>query len=235
MRKVKRLLRFLPLAFFFSLAAFVAGVYFVSTRSAPPTHPLTGRQIAGMATDAAWMDRAARESEEDPELALDLIGIAPGTVVADVGAGSGYMTVRLAKRVGPNGTVLANDVQSTLLTAVRDKVRALQLTNVKTIQGTETDARLPDGAVDLALLFDVYHEFRNPQPMLQSIRRALKPDGRLVLVEYRKEDTSLPIAETHRMSVAEARTEVEAEGFVFERLAPGLPRQHIIVFRRGRP
>ena len=234
MRKVKRLLRFLPLAFFFSLAAFVAGVYFVSTRSAPPVHPLTGRQIAGMATDAAWMDRAARESEEDPERALDLIGIEPGTVVADVGAGSGYIAVRLAKRVGPKGTVLANDIQPVLLTAVRDKVRALQLTNVKTIQGTDTDARLPAGAVDTAILFDVYHEFRNPQVMLQSIRRALKPDGRLVLVEYRGEDTTIPIASTHRMSVADARAEVEAEGFVFERLDSGLPRQHIIIFRRGR-
>ena len=227
------LFRYLPLFVFFSLAAFVGGVYLVSTRSAPPTHPLTGRQIAGMATDAAWMDRAARESEEDPERALDLIGIEPGTVVADVGAGSGYMTVRLAKRVGPNGTVLASDLQPVLLTAVRDKVRALQLTNVKTIQGTESDARLPEGTVDLALLFDVYHEFRNPQLMLQSIRRALKPDGRLVLVEYRKEDATIPIAPTHRMSVADARTEVEAEGFTFERLAPGLPRQHIIMFRRG--
>jgi predicted methyltransferase len=231
---MKRLFRYLPLFVFCSLTAFVGGVYFVTTRTAPAAHPLTGRQIAGIATDATWMDRATRESEEQPERALDLIGIDPGSVVADVGAGSGYMTVRLSKRVGPKGTVLANDLQSTLLTAIRDKVRALGLTNVKTIQGTESDARLPEGGVDLALLFDAYHEFREPQLMLQSIRRALKPDGRLVLVEYRKEDASLPIAATHRMSVDDARTEIEAEGFTFDRLAPGLPRQHIIVFRRGR-
>jgi ubiquinone/menaquinone biosynthesis C-methylase UbiE len=180
------------------------------------------------------MDRSAREREEEPERALDLIGIEPGSVVADVGAGSGYMTVRLAKRVGPKGTVLANDIQPVLLTDVRDKARAAGLTNVKTIQGSDTDAKLPEGGVDLALLFDAYHEFINPQPMLQSIRRALKPDGRLVLVEYRQEDTTVPIAPTHRMSVANARAEVEAEGFTFERLDPGLPRQHIIIFRRGR-
>jgi SAM-dependent methyltransferase len=228
-------LRYLPLFVFFSLAAFVAGIYLVAARSAPPIHPLTGRQIAGIATDAAWMDRAARESEEDPERALDLIGVASGMVVADVGAGSGYMTVRLARRVGPSGTVLANDVQPALLTMIRDKARALQITNIRTVQGTESDARLPEGTVDLALLVDVYHEFRNPQAMLQSIRRALKPGGRLVLVEYRKEDPRIPIAPTHRMSVAEARTEVEAEGFAFDRLAPGLPRQHIIEFRRAGP
>ncbi len=232
---MKTLFRYLPLFVFCSLTAFVGGVYFVTTRTAPAEHPLTGRQIAGIATDATWMDRATRESEEQPERALDLIGIEPGSVVADVGAGSGYMTVRLSKRVGPKGTVLATDLQSTLLTAVRDKVRALGLTNVKTIQGTESDARLPEGGVDLALLFDAYHEFREPQSMLESIHLALKPNGRLVLVEYRKEDASIPIAATHRMSVEDVRTEVEAEGFTFDRLAPGLPRQHIIMFRRGYP
>jgi SAM-dependent methyltransferase len=92
--------------------------------------------------------------------------------------------------------------------------------------------RLPEGAIDLVLLVDVYHELSHPQAMLQSIRRALKPNGRLVLVEYRKEDPSIPIADTHRMTVAEARTEVEAEGFVFDRLLTALPRQHVIVFRK---
>ena len=232
---MKLLFRYLPLFVFCSLVAFVGGVYFVTTRTAPAQHPLTGRQIAGVATDAGWMDRATRESEEQPERALDLIGIEPGSVVADVGAGSGYVTVRLSKRVGPKGTVLATDLQSTLLTTIRDKVRTLGLTNVKTIQGTESDARLPEGGVDLALLFDAYHEFREPQVMLQSIRRALKPNGRLVVVEYRKEDTSVPIAATHRMTIEDARTEIEAEGFTFDRLAPGLPRQHIIMFRRGFP
>jgi len=103
---------------------------------------------------------------------------------------------------------------------------------VEVVQGGEDDAHLPENAIDLALLVDVYHEFRRPREMLRSIRRSLKPGGLLVLVEYRKEDASIPIALTHRMSVAEARTEVEAEGFTFDRLVPGLPRQHIIRFRR---
>ena len=119
-----------------------------------------------------------------------------------------------------------------MLQIIQDKARTEHLSNVEIVQGTETDARLPDNAIDLALLVDVYHELWHPQEMLRSIRRSLKPNGELVLVEYRKEDPSIPIADTHRMSVAEVRTEVEAEGFTFDRLVPGLPRQHIIVFRR---
>ena len=114
----------------------------------PPVHPLRAAKLpAWPRTPRGWIVRPARAKRS--ERALDLHRIDPGTVVADVGAGSGYITVRLAKRVGPNGTVLANDIQSALLTAIRDKVRALQLTNVKTVQGTETDARLPEAGVDL--------------------------------------------------------------------------------------
>ena len=119
-----------------------------------------------------------------------------------------------------------------MLRIIQDKARTEHLSNVQIVQGTETDTRLPDNAIDLALLVDVYHELWHPQNMLQSIRRSLKPNGELVLVEYRKEDPSIPIADTHRMSVADVRTEVEAEGFTFDRLVPGLPRQHIIVFRK---
>ena len=222
--------------------SFVAGLLclylaanLVTSPPQPPTHPLTGRRVAGIATNTSWLDRAEREGEEQPERALDLIGIEAGSVVADIGAGSGYMTIRLAKRVGPAGKVYANDLQAAMLRAVEEKVRAAGLSNVAVVQGTEQDARLPAGAVDLALLVDVYHELWYPQPMLQSIRRALKPDGRLVLVEYRKEDPTIPIADAHRMSVADARREVEAEGFAFDRVIPGLPRQHIIVFHNSVP
>lgn len=231
-RRTARTWRLVPLLVIVAFASFVAGTRFLTTRPAPPIHPLTGRQIAGIATDAGWMDRTAREQEEEPDRALNLIGITPGMVVADVGAGSGYMTVRLARRVGPTGKVYANDLQPALLRIIQDKARAQQLSNVEIVQGTEDDARLPENALDLALLVDVYHELRRPQEMLRSIRRSLKPNGRLVLVEYRKEDPGIPIADTHRMSVADARTEVEAEGFAFDRLDPGLPRQHIIEFRR---
>ena len=154
---------------------------------------------------------------------MDLIGIAPGSVVADIGAGTGYMTAPTRQRVGAAGKVYANDVQPAMLHVIEEKVRAQQLSNVEIVQGTDTDAHLPDNAIDLALLVDVYHEFSHPQEMLRSIRRSLKTNGRLILVEYRKEDPQIPIAPTHRMSVAEARTEVEAEGFRFDRVVQGLP------------
>src|SRR5262249_53878751 len=150
----------------------------------------------------------------------------------DVGAGSGYMTLRLARRVGPAGRVYANDVQPMMLRTIASKLRDEKVSNVELVEGTEDDAGLPSDAIDLALLVDVYHEFHHPQAMLRSLRQSLRPDGRLVLVEYRKEDPRIPIAFTHRMSVAEARLEVEAEAFTFDRVIEELPRQHIIVFRK---
>ena len=228
----QRWTRLIPIGIVLGALAFLAGLQFVGRQPAHPVHPLTGRQIAGIATDAQWMDRGPREQEEQPERALDLIGVAPGTTVADVGAGSGYMTTRLANRVGPSGKVYANDLQPALLQIVKDKAGRAGLTNIETVLGTEDDARLPERTIDLALLVDVYHEFSQPAKMLQSLSRALKPNGRLVLVEYRKEDPSIPIADTHRMSVADVRAEIEAEGFRFEKTIEELPRQHIIVFRR---
>ena len=230
-----RLARFrvLALACLLGLGAFYAGTRLVTSRPSPPVHPLTGRQIAGIATDAGWLDRVSREKEEAPEQALQLIGIQPGMIVADVGAGTGYMTVRLARLVGSSGKVYANDLQPRMLRIIQEKARHDGLSNVEAVQGTETDARLPDEAIDLALLVDVYHELWHPEEMLRSIHRALKPGGALILIEYRKEDPRIPIAETHRMSVRDARAEVEAEGFTFDRVIPDLPRQHIIVFRKA--
>jgi predicted methyltransferase len=228
----QRIAQFLLIALVLSLGSFYVGTHFVTRRPVPPRHPLTGRQIAGIATDASWLDRSTREEEEAPAQALALIGIRPGMVVADVGAGSGYMTTRLSMLVGPTGKVIATDIQPHMFQVIQGKAQAEHLTNIDLILGTETNANLPANAVDLALLVDVYHEFWHPQEMLRSIRHALKDHGQLVLVEYRKEDPNLPISPTHRMSVAETRTEVEAEGFVFDRAVEGLPRQHIIVFRK---
>jgi ubiquinone/menaquinone biosynthesis C-methylase UbiE len=223
--------RLMPIAIVLAVLAFLAGLQLVGRQTPHPVHPLTGRQIAGIATDAQWMDRRSREQEEQPERALDLIGITPGSVVADVGAGTGYMTTRLANLVGPSGKVYANELQPALLKIVTDKAERAWLLNIEPVLGTADDARLPERTIDLVLLVDVYHEFSQPASMLQSLLRSLKPDGRLVLVEYRKEDPSIPIAGTHRMSVADARTEIEAEGFTFEKAIEDLPRQHIIIFR----
>ena len=227
----RRWLAFGPVLALLSVGSFLAGTRFVN--SPPhPVHPLTGRVIGGIATNVAWMDRIERERDESPDRALALIGITAGMTVADIGAGSGYMTVRLARLVGPEGKVYANELQPAMLQLIAAKVLEQHLANVELVQGTEDDARLPGNAVDLALLVDVYHEFAHPQPMLRSIRRSLRPDGRLVLIEYRKEDPRIPIAVTHRLSLAEARTEIGAEGFGLDRVSEDLPRQHIIVFRR---
>jgi ubiquinone/menaquinone biosynthesis C-methylase UbiE len=225
-------LRLILLVVVLGVIGFCAGRTLVGRQSGNPVHPLTGRRVAGIASDARWMDRAEREQEEQPDLALDLIGIAPDMIAADIGAGSGYMTTRLARRVGPAGKVYANDIQPALLELLSNKVQREGLVNVTIVLGTEDDARLPTDAIDLALLVDVYHEFSQPQKMLQSVRRSLKRNARLVLIEYRKEDPNIPIAAAHRMSVAEVRTEVGAEGFLFDRVIEKLPRQHIIIFRR---
>jgi ubiquinone/menaquinone biosynthesis C-methylase UbiE len=181
---------------------------------------------------AEWLERSEREMEEEPEKALDAIGIAAGATVADVGAGSGYFTVRMAHRVGATGRVFANDLQPQMLAMLKNRLDRVRLQNVTLIQGTVDDPRLPPDALDLILMVDVYHEFSQPQIMLRRMREALKPGGRLVLLEYRKEDPSVPIRPEHKMSVAEAKLEVEAEGYTLSRVDEALPRQHILIFTR---
>jgi ubiquinone/menaquinone biosynthesis C-methylase UbiE len=155
-----------------------------------------------------------------------------GMVVADVGAGTGYFSLRMARRVGPEGKVYANDVQPEMLDKLRVNAAKAKITNVETVLGSEADPRLPLKALDLVILVDVYHEFSQPQEMLQHIRASLKPNGRLVLLEYRKEDPAVPIRPEHKMSVAEVKTEVEAEGYKLDQVIETLPRQHIIIFKK---
>lgn len=197
-------------------------------------HPISGRRYAFVMSHegADWLDRDERVQEEQPDIALKTIGIAPGSVVGDVGAGSGYMTVRLAKLVGPTGTVYANDIQKEMLDLLGRRLRRAKLTNVQPVLGTPTDPKLPEGALDLILMVDVYHEFQAPQEMLRRMLASLKPGGRMVLLEYRKEDPSIPILYEHKMSVAEAKLEVEAEGFTLSRVEEVLPRQHILIFTK---
>src|SRR5271169_4296994 len=199
------------------------------------THPVTGRHIAPVmgTAGADWLVRPEREAEEAPDAALDAIGISRGATVADVGAGAGYFTWRLAERVGPTGKVYANDIQPEMLDLLRKNITARHLTNVETVLGTEDDPKLPAGQMDLILLVDVYHEFSQPQKMLRKMRESLKPDGRLVLLEYRKEDPNVPIRPEHKMSVEEVRAEVQPEGFRFEKNLGTLPRQHILIFRKS--
>ncbi|MBZ5604842.1 MAG: class I SAM-dependent methyltransferase [Acidobacteriia bacterium] len=212
----------------------LAGFAF-EARAFQAEHPLTGRHIAPVmgVGGADWLDRNERAEEEHPEVALDELDLKAGMVVADVGAGTGYMSLRMAKRVGPGGKVFAVDVQPEMLRRLRQNAAKAKLTNVETVLGTESDPKLPAGSVDLILLVDVYHEFSQPQKMLRGMREALKPDGRLVLLEYRKEDPSIPIRPEHKMSVQEVKTEVEAEGFKLSRVSEKLPRQHILILTKA--
>jgi protein-L-isoaspartate O-methyltransferase len=201
--------------------------------SAQRTHPISGRPIAGVMghQGAAWLERPEREAEEGPSKAIAALKLGPGQAVADIGAGSGYYTMLLSAAVGPRGRVYATDIQPEMLALIRKKVEEKRVSNIEIILGTPTESGLPAAAIDLALMVDVYHELAQPQAFLQSLKRALKPDGHLVLIEFRKESAWVPIREEHKMTVREARMELEAEGYRFERVIDVLPWQHILMFR----
>ena len=204
----------------------------LTAQQRPGVHPISGRRFAPVMgyQGAAWLERGEREQEEQPDVALNVLNIPKGASVADIGAGSGYMTERLAERVGPTGRVFANDVQPQMLEILSRRLAAKRIVNVTLVQGTVDDPKLAPASVDLELMVDVYHELSQPQAMLQRLRAALTPGGRLVLLEYRKEDPTIPIKPEHKMSVAEAKLEVEAEGFTLSKVDDALPRQHILIF-----
>lgn len=213
------------------LALLAAGQW---TAPAQSVHPVTGRRIAPVmgVNGADWLDREERQREEQPEKAILAFNLKPGMMVADVGAGTGFYSLRVARKIAPGGVVYAVDIQPGMLERLNANAAAQHIGNVVTILGTETDPRLPAGKLDLVLLVDVYHEFSRPQRMLDRIRDSLKPDGRLVLLEFRKEDPSVPIRPEHKMSVDDVRAEVTPEGYRFEKVVDTMPWQHIIFFRK---
>ncbi len=197
--------------------------------------PLTGRKIAGVCGvgGASWLTRPEREEEEHSDAAVEALGLKPGMMVADVGAGTGYMSIKLARKVGPTGKVYANDIQPEMLDMLRKNAAQAKITNIEPVLGTVTGTNLPKGQMDLVLLVDVYHEFSEPEKMLRDLRETLKPDGRLVLIEYRGEDPSVPIRPEHKMTVAQVKTELEAEGFALGPVIETLPRQHILFLTKS--
>jgi ubiquinone/menaquinone biosynthesis C-methylase UbiE len=201
---------------------------------AQSTHPVTGRPIAPVMglSGADWLDRNERDSEEHPDKAIAELNLKPGMLVGDVGAGTGFYSLRIAKLISPDGIVYANDIQPGMLERLKANAAAQHVNNIVTVLGNESDPKLPAGKLDLVILVDVYHEFSRPQRMLDRIRDSLKPDGRLVLLEYRKEDPSVPIRPEHKMSVQEVKAEVIPEGYRFEKVVDTLPWQHIIFFRK---
>jgi SAM-dependent methyltransferase len=216
------------------LALLVAGGLTFTGWAQGGVHPATGRQFAQtMSVEGApWLERREREREEDPDLGLRLLKVAKGSTVGDVGAGSGYMSLRLARLVGAQGKVYAVDVQPGMLQLLQQNAAKAKIANVVPVLGAFDDPKLPAGELDLIIMVDVYHEFSQPQRMLQHMREALKPGGRLALFEYRAEDPDVPILPLHKMTKAQVKTEVELEGFKQSRVFDDLPWQHLIVFTR---
>jgi len=193
-----------------------------------------GREIAQVMgyPGADWLERGSREREERPDLLLAALELAPGMAVADVGAGTGYYAWQIARRVGDAGRVYAVDVQPQMIALLTERMRQRGVRNVQPVPGSATDTRLAPASIDLALMVDVYHELEFPREMLDSVLRALKPGGRLVLVEYRAEDDSVPIRRLHKMSVAQIRRELGAQGLLWQQTVETLPWQHIVIFRK---
>lgn len=195
-----------------------------------------GREISRVMghLGAGWLERSGREREERTDLLVARLPLAPDDVVGDIGAGTGYFSFRMAQRV-PEGRVLAVDIQQEMLDIIERRRARGAGDNVETVLGTVTDPNLPEGAVNLILLVDAYHEFSHPAEMGRAMVRSLAPGGRLVLVEYRAEDPSVAIKPLHKMSEAQARREMEALGLEWERTEDFLPQQHFMVFSKPAP
>jgi ubiquinone/menaquinone biosynthesis C-methylase UbiE len=193
-----------------------------------------GREIAHYMSHqgAMWLEREEREEEEQPNELIRLLDLKPGQTVADIGAGSGYFSWRMARQVGPSGRVFANDLQPEMLGILRTNMSARHVTNVVAVQGSSNNVNLPSASLDLALLVDVYHECDHPREVIASLCEALKDGGRLVLVEYRGEDRWIPIKPLHKMTAEQVAREL-----AIHPLAPAgaqrLSRQHVLTFRRS--
>ena len=193
-----------------------------------------GREIAQVMghLGAGWLERGERAAEEGTDTLLANLDLKPTDVVADVGAGTGYFTFRIAPRV-PRGKVLAVDIQPEMIDFLNAGERERKLTNVEPILGTVDDPKLPAGKVDVVLLVDAYHEFDHPREMMSAIAASLAPGGRVMLVEYRGEDDAVPIKPLHKMAQAQAIRELAAVGLEHAETRDVLPMQHLMIFRRA--
>jgi ubiquinone/menaquinone biosynthesis C-methylase UbiE len=200
----------------------------------PAKSTYMGRRIAPTMSfaHAAWLIRPERQQEEDPQQMLDQLGLKPGMVVCDMGCGNGFYSLEMARRVAPTGKVYAVDIQQEMLHLLHLRAEETEIDNVETKLGTVVDPFLPEGELDLVLMVDVYHEFSHPEQMLQAIRRSLKPDGLIALVEFRAEDPKVPILPLHKMSKRQIMREYRANGFRLVKQYDELPWQHLMFFQR---
>ena len=205
--------------------------YLRTLRTLWPLNPgLVERDIAPATENAPFFNRPQRDKEERPEQLLSALQIRPGATVADIGSGTGYFTWRLAQHVGKQGKVYAVDVQQSMLDLTKAAVAAHKLSNVEYVLATESSPRLPERSVDFVFIAYVYHEFGDPDAVMAAIRRALKPGGRVLVLEYAKESNIAPASPLHKMSFEEIRREIQPMGFVIDQLLDFLPVQHGVIF-----
>lgn len=198
-----------------------------------------GREIAQVMSfhGAPWLERPEREEEERLSALVKLLKLKPGMTVADVGAGSGVITILMAREVGETGKVMAIDIQKEMLVLLGDKLSRIGLKNVELVLGTEKSPKLKPDSIDLALMVDVYHEFKFPFEMMVELAKSLKPGGRVAFVEYRREDPDVPIKLVHKMTEAQVKIEISQPefGLKWKETIKDLPRQHIVVFEKPIP
>jgi precorrin-6B methylase 2 len=192
------------------------------------------RDISGVMgwQGASWLERDKREREERTDLLLDALALQPGMVVADIGAGTGYLSRRMAPLVMPGGKIIALDLQPEMVNILQAGVKRLGLSQIEVKLGAVDDIKLPKNSVDMAIMVDVYHELAYPYEVMSSIMQALKPRGRIVFVEYKAEDARVPIKPLHKMSEAQIKREASVFALDWERTVSTLPWQHVVVFRK---
>jgi ubiquinone/menaquinone biosynthesis C-methylase UbiE len=200
----------------------------------PPAKFYKGREIAQTMhyEGAPWLIRESRQREEDCETLLRVLEIVPGDVVCDMGCGNGFYSLKIAPLVGERGKVIAVDIQREMLELLKERAAAEKIDNIETVLGTVVDPKLQENSIDLMLLVDVYHEFSHPEQMLAAIRKSLKPQGRVALVEFRAEDPAVPIKPLHKMSKEQIMKEFPPNGFKLVDEFDKLPWQHVMFFQR---
>jgi ubiquinone/menaquinone biosynthesis C-methylase UbiE len=192
-----------------------------------------GREIAEVMghQGAAWLERSDRRTEEQPQKLIDALALKPTDTVADIGAGTGYISFQIASRL-PQGKVLAVDIQPEMIEILKTRSKEKKAFNVQPILSMEKSPNLPPSSIDLAIMVDAYHEFNYPREMMAAIAQALKPQGRVALVEYRAEDPRVFIKPHHKMSQAQVRKEMAAVGLSWKETQAVLPQQHLMIFSR---
>lgn len=193
-----------------------------------------GREIARVIATGGggWLDRSTRQEEENSLRTIDNMMLNPQSVVADIGAGTGFYTFKVAAKV-PKGKIYAVELQGAFVSELKKRRQELGLSNVEVVKGGAKSMNVPDASLDLAFMVDVYHELEYPQEMLQAIHKALKPDGKLLLLEYRAEDPKVSIRELHKMTAEQVKKELEANGFKLFKREDFLPIQHFLMFEKS--